>query len=247
MTSGVYFLVLPNNKFYIGSALHVDSRINTHLRELCKGTHFNLYLQNAFNKYGSFETFIIPCLAESIRQTEQEAIFTSKLVCPDKLLNIAESVIPKIGKRNRYNRIWLIDPNGKIHGPIDNLTEFCRENGLDSQRPNFVAMINRHPYYTVAGWKFRAKNNTQKRISKISMRNHTKKQQDNISKGLTDRIVWFISPNGEIVGPIQNVARFCREHNLDKGAITNVINNKYNHHKGWRVREVDYNDYNVQL
>lgn len=39
-------------KYYIGSAIHLTSRFNTHKSSLKKNKHYNQYLQNAWNKYG---------------------------------------------------------------------------------------------------------------------------------------------------------------------------------------------------
>lgn len=46
----IYFI--GSNKSYIGLSKGFKGRRNQHLRELKKGTHFNIYLQRAFNKYG---------------------------------------------------------------------------------------------------------------------------------------------------------------------------------------------------
>lgn len=46
-------LCLSNGKAYIGSSLNVRARINSHKRRLAAGTHINVYLQRAYNKYGA--------------------------------------------------------------------------------------------------------------------------------------------------------------------------------------------------
>jgi len=43
---------LKNNKFYIGSTIDINIRLNGHTRLLRKNKHFNPYLQRAWNKYG---------------------------------------------------------------------------------------------------------------------------------------------------------------------------------------------------
>lgn len=54
MAQGVYIIVnLVNGKVYVGSALDVDYRWKTHQDQLNAGTHLNLHLQSAWNKYGS--------------------------------------------------------------------------------------------------------------------------------------------------------------------------------------------------
>ena len=55
--SGVYKITIGENLVYVGSAVDLRSRESGHRTTLIKGTHRNLYMQNAWNKYGvmSFE------------------------------------------------------------------------------------------------------------------------------------------------------------------------------------------------
>lgn len=62
------------NKIYIGSASYYDKRIGTHIHRLRKNDHDNMYLQNAYNKYGesSFEFEIIEhCEKDNLLEKEQ--------------------------------------------------------------------------------------------------------------------------------------------------------------------------------
>ena len=53
MTSGIYQIKNTlNGKCYIGSAVNLRKRWRDHLRDLCRGEHFNHHLQAAFDKYG---------------------------------------------------------------------------------------------------------------------------------------------------------------------------------------------------
>ncbi len=57
MKSGIYEIInLANNKFYIGSAVDMFHRWQTHEWRLNQGTHGNKHLQAAFDKYG-YENF----------------------------------------------------------------------------------------------------------------------------------------------------------------------------------------------
>lgn len=74
--SGVYLLVNKiNNKIYVGSSLNINKRIRRHFNELRKNIHYNIHLQNGFNKYGesSFNSEIIEknVLEENITTKEQ--------------------------------------------------------------------------------------------------------------------------------------------------------------------------------
>ena len=53
ITSGIYAITnMENGKIYIGSTVDFDGRWREHKRTLCNSTHFNPYLQHAWNKCG---------------------------------------------------------------------------------------------------------------------------------------------------------------------------------------------------
>ena len=52
--SGIYRIInVINNKFYIGSAINLRKRRNTHFEQLNNNKHHSIYLQRSYNKYGS--------------------------------------------------------------------------------------------------------------------------------------------------------------------------------------------------
>jgi group I intron endonuclease len=84
MTSGIYQIRnATNEKIYIGSAVNITARWNKHLVNLRKTKHHNLYLQNAYNKYGeeNFEFSILEyCEKEYLIEREQYYLDT---LCPE--------------------------------------------------------------------------------------------------------------------------------------------------------------------
>lgn len=53
-TSGIYKITcIANNKIYIGSAIDLRNRKYKHFGDLSKNKHHSIYLQRAWNKYGS--------------------------------------------------------------------------------------------------------------------------------------------------------------------------------------------------
>lgn len=60
--SGIYCIEnTKSNKKYIGQSVNIEDRWRQHISELNKGIHYNSYLQNAWNKYGSecFDFYIL--------------------------------------------------------------------------------------------------------------------------------------------------------------------------------------------
>lgn len=68
MTCGIYEIVnTVNGKRYVGSSVDIDSRWQTHIRELRRGTHHAQHLQRSFNKHGE-DAFVIRCITECERE-----------------------------------------------------------------------------------------------------------------------------------------------------------------------------------
>jgi group I intron endonuclease len=76
--SGIYAIInTQNGKRYVGSAVNLHNRFCQHRRLLDKGKHKNIYLQNAWNKFGEscFEFIVIEhCPVEQLIDLEQRSI-----------------------------------------------------------------------------------------------------------------------------------------------------------------------------
>jgi hypothetical protein len=46
----------------------------------------------------------------------------------------------------------------------------------------------------------------------------------------------IVSPDGKEYDHITNLTGFCREHNLNAGNMTMVVNGYKKHHKGWKIK-----------
>lgn len=61
---GVYTITnIINNKIYVGQSINIKLRLNQHKSDLKTGRHPNIFLQRAWNKYGS-ENFLFEVLVE---------------------------------------------------------------------------------------------------------------------------------------------------------------------------------------
>lgn len=72
--SGIYQIInVVNNKKYIGSSKDLYNRYKSHLKTLIKNMHFNIHLQNAYNKYNCLFVFevIRSCKIENLLKIEQ--------------------------------------------------------------------------------------------------------------------------------------------------------------------------------
>lgn len=82
MNSGIYIIKnIVNNKCYIGSSCNLKTRFRQHKLGLKNNKHFNLKLQNAYNKYGvlNFEFTILElCNRKNLIIKEQHYFDTLK-------------------------------------------------------------------------------------------------------------------------------------------------------------------------
>lgn len=84
-----------NDKYYIGSTKNIKSRWKCHKNNLKNNKHVNVYLQNAWNKYGehSFRFSIVEHTQENRVICEQKVLDKYiKLYGNDKIFNIAKII-----------------------------------------------------------------------------------------------------------------------------------------------------------
>lgn len=105
MSSGIYAIISPSGKRYIGSAVNFKNRWQEHIRQLRKGIHHSPALQRAFVKYGevAFQFSILEeCAREQLLSFEQKHIDAWPF---DQLYNICPSAGSALGvKRSAATR-----------------------------------------------------------------------------------------------------------------------------------------------
>lgn len=211
--SGIYQIrCASNGKIYIGSALDMHNRCEHHRSSLRRGNHINAHLQAAWDKYGE------ECFEFSVLEFVEP---TNLLLLEQKWLDRTKSSDRGIGF-NIYStayspgdtnaKLWegFIDPDGN-EVTIKNLFDFCRQNNLDFPSMHRLAK-GESKLKSYKGWSHR---------NSIRQRDYVK----------TDN--GFIDPNGKPIGPITNLAAFCRKHNLEKSHMVAVAHGRLYSHKGW--------------
>lgn len=210
--SGIYQIrCAPTGKIYVGSAVNMRARWQQHRSQLRKGTHVNAYLQNAWDRYGeaNFEFSVLERTprAELLRR-EQHWIDTTRAALRSHGYNIFDTAgSPGAAFAQKWE--GFIDPNGQ-EVIINNLQEFCRQNNLSFTVMRSLAAGHRNRGHK--GWSHR---------NSVRKRDYIK-----IHHG-------FIGPDGNEVGPITNLAEFCRKHGLDDTHMLAVARGKICSHRGW--------------
>jgi group I intron endonuclease len=212
-TSGIYQIrCMPTGKIYIGSAVDLRERWEHHRQSLRRGDHRNLHLQNAWDKYGeaSFEFSVLELVdVPALLSAEQKWIDGTGCVDRDIGFNIYD-IAGSPG--DVHAQVWegFIDPNGN-EVTITNLYDFCRQNGLDWASMHRLAKGN-SKLKSYKGWTHK---------NSVRKREYIKTYNG------------FINPNGHPVGPITNLAAFCRERGLDNTHMVAVAHGRLYSHRGW--------------
>lgn len=211
--SGVYQIrCVPTGKIYIGSAVNLRKRWEQHRRGLRKGDHGNRYLQSAWNKY-SEENFAFEVLelvdVSDLMEAEQEWIDSTACIDRDIGFNIRDTA-ESSGSFKAQEWEGFIDPEGN-EVTITNLEEFCRTHNLTRASMWSLAKGNRK-LKSHKGWTHK---------NSVRQRDYIKTHEG------------FIDPKGNQVGPITNLAEFCRQHSLDTTHMIAVAKGRICSHRGW--------------
>jgi group I intron endonuclease len=91
----------PSNKVYIGSSIHVATRMAEHRRALKRGNHANQYLQRAWAAHSdaAFEFRVLEYVShpEGLRARERELIISRKAAEPMHGFNLATATTAAFG------------------------------------------------------------------------------------------------------------------------------------------------------
>ena len=212
-SSGIYqILCHSNGKIYIGSAVDMRARCDHHRLDLRRGEHHNNYLQSAWDKYGeeNFNCEVLEIVDESdLLRAEQDWIDRTGCANEEIGFNIYD-IAGSPGEINAKEWEGFVDPDGN-EITITNLQKLCREYNLDFPSMHRLAM-GKSKLKSHKGWTHK---------NSVRQRDYVKTYDG------------FIDPGGNTVGPITNLAAFCREHGLDNTHMVAVANGRILSHRGW--------------
>jgi group I intron endonuclease len=212
-SSGIYKIVCTRNgKFYIGSAVCLRYRWNSHRNKLRLGKHHNRHLQAAWFKYRepAFEFKVMQLVKRSaLLAAEQSWLDRSNCVDRDVGFNISSRAD---GPGASLAKTWtgFFDPRGRSV-TITNMYEFCRKKQLGAG-PMLQLYWGRRKLKSHKGWTHK---------NSVRQRDYVK------------TYVGFINPDGKRVRKITNLAKFSREHGLMASHMTAVARRRIISHRGW--------------
>ncbi len=121
----------------------------------------------------------------------------------------------KIYNGKKYN-VMLLAPSGEIVGPIINIEKFCKKYNLCSAGNVHRLINNKIPSYK--GWTI------------LGTGNHLK------TRNAKNFDVIIIDPDGNEYGPIYNLTKFAREHNVNITGLQQLVKKNILEYKKWRIK-----------
>ena len=227
MVSGIYLLRFGDGSIYIGQSKDIFRRFSTHCNKLAKGTHVNAKLSFVYSKYGKpVLEILLECSPYDLDIYEKEAVEIYDSI--NNGLNIAPAAgaFPILnGESNGFSKYT----NSQIIYAMEYLA-----NNLD-QPLKISSQVLGINYSTIKN----ISNGTShkwlaEKIPDIynKVLSHKGKRTINTSgsKGIS---YTAISPTGKIYNNITNITAFAKEHELNRGAIGEVLRGNAHQHKGW--------------
>jgi hypothetical protein len=133
---------------------------------------------------------------------------------------------PSSGYQRQRPVFAFASPEGVLYQSISNLAQFCREHELSASAMSSVHLGNLPAY---KGWTRAIENAIQESYS-WHLSEESKLRKSKTYEG-------FLSPEGEIIGPITNLTQFCKEHGLHQGSMWRLSQDTTGKksHKGWKA------------
>lgn len=230
--SGIYKITNQiNAKHYIGSASNFLKRYSTHLSTLKNNKHDNQYLQNAYLKHGSdqfvFEVLEL-CSKKDLKQKEQ---FYLKQLDRETMYNLTDSVNCRDLNKRYILQYSIVSPLNDIiefKGTLKDFSEYLlpyfKKIKIETLHLSLTKIFNGQEIH-YKGWR---------KIDNIDLdwRVHIKKRKY-LGKIFNVRV---ISPDGRIIGPIQNIKEFCKNYKIKNSAnFSRMLKKEILSTEGWRL------------
>lgn len=263
-TSGIYKIVcVPTGKVYIGSAVNILHRCQTHRSALRSNTHPNQYLQRAWNKYGeqSFD-FLVVELILSPFLVEREQYWIDRLRCSDtrRGFNLSPTAGSSLGvKHSAESRQKWSDMRrgkkrrspspesirarsmlltGRRHSEETRKKMSESHKGLprsEEHRRNLSISLKGRIVTEETRQRIREAN-TGRRQSEEEKAKRRQSMANSEAVRAAHMKQWVITDPDGTTYIVTGLSPFCREHGLRREAMRDVANGKIADHCGWTCR-----------
>lgn len=225
MTIGIYLLSFNNDsKVYIGQSSNIERRCTTHKRELRLNKHENYRLQNAYNLYGE-PTHRILEITSLENLTDREIYYINKFNSIKNGYNITYPYYRKSDNfylNNKWSKLEILKAFRYSY-----LAKYAKISYKDIAQKLKVSIYLINNIRSEKNHLWLQKDYPFQYAKMLSLRNS--EARNNKITGLVYKV---FSPTKEI-HEFTSISKFAKLHNLDRGNLNRLINNRCFSCKGW--------------
>lgn len=217
MTIGIYSIwwEQEDDKVYIGQSVNIEKRWVYHLWLLANNRHSNNKLQNQYNKLGKpkfsiIETCSIAALLErEIYWTDEfNAVYMGYgIMHPDK------SKLGYLGANSKYSKLSLLLLYRMLRNPRLSYSDISDITGIHKSTVIQVSRGDKHTWL-------------REKYPSLALKVEAARKLRLSEKYTRTEVLYYVKDKENTVYSFSNISKFCREHNLNIGNFSNMLNGK---------------------
>ena len=230
MTIGIYRLCFNGtDRCYVGQSVNIEQRYRAHLNSFIIGKA-NPKMMEAYKLYGSPSLKIVcECSVRELNELEAEAIevynsvnngFNIYASATDTPLYYGES-----HPRCKYTNKQILEVAQLLTDPDNKAFDISEITGIHIESVQSIASLKVH------GWIEKEDPETYKKL--VNLLGKRKNPKGIAARGIAYPPV--MCPNGTVYTNIENLSKFCEQHNLCRPNFRKLLLGKIKSSLGWRL------------
>lgn len=226
MTRGIYKIFLGElGKVYIGQSVSIELRISQHKYMLKANKHYNIRMQEAFNKTSIFDTdtLVLADLEELDTLEERYMIEYNSINAGYNICSAGTSGRGLSHPSIVYTEEQIVDTMILCLDPKNTYKYVSEITGVSINTVKHIADRDVH---------FWLEDKFPDECRKLIKIKEGRLRSSSLRSSLTYRFTSLISPE-DVVYKVTNISAFGREHGLDSNKVGEIMRGNRNSHRGW--------------